>query len=65
MAAHSEPCHAVGVNFLPLVVESLGGWDNEAAATIQWIGCLLSHYHSIPPDESTQHLFQRLAIALS
>ena len=53
-------------NFPPLnfdlVVESLGGWDDEAVATIRLIGRLLGQRHGIPPDESTRHLLQRLAI---
>lgn len=38
LAAHSGACRSVGVHFIPLVVESLGGWDGEAAATIRSIG---------------------------
>ena len=40
-ASHAEACHSVGVNFIPLVVESLGGWSKEAADTISSIGRLL------------------------
>ena len=37
-AAHSEACHAVGVTFIPMVVETLGGWGEEAALTVKNIG---------------------------
>ena len=30
MAAHAAPCQAVGVSFIPLVVEILGGWSERA-----------------------------------
>ena len=36
-AAHTEACHAVGVSFVSLVVESIGGWSEEAATCrINW-----------------------------
>ena len=64
MNAHAEPCRAVGVLFVPLVVESLGGWSDEATRTITNIGRLLGQRLGIPPPESTCHLFQHLAISL-
>ena len=48
-AAHSEAYYSAGVTFIPMVVESLGGWGEEAVHTIKNIG---------------RHLFQRLAIIL-
>ena len=49
LAAHSTDCRSVGVDFIPLVVESLGGWDDEAIATISSIGRLLGQRLGIPP----------------
>ena len=40
MAAHAGACRAAGVSFIPLVVESLGGWSYEAIQTIKSIGRL-------------------------
>ena len=57
-------CREVGVIFIPLVVEALGGWSEEAITTIKTIGRLQGQCLSIPPPESTHHLFQRLAISL-
>ena len=34
VAAHSEACQSAGVLFVPMVVETLGGWDEEAVRTI-------------------------------
>ena len=62
--AHSAACRVVGVSFLPLVVESLGGWSDEAADTITSIGRLLGQCLGIPPAETIRHLFQRCSIAL-
>ena len=37
MAAHAEACRSVGVTFVPLVVESLGGWSETAVHSIKSI----------------------------
>ena len=63
-ASHAEACRSVGVSFIPLVVESLGGWSEEAVDTISSIGRLLGKRLGIPPSESVRHLFQRCAISL-
>ena len=64
ITAHAEACRTVGVSFVPLVVESLGGWSDEASDTIANIGRLLGQSLGIPPSESTRHLFQECAISL-
>ncbi len=37
MAAHSDACRAAGILFVPLVMETLGGWSDEAIRTIRWV----------------------------
>ncbi len=64
MAAHAGACRAIGVIFIPLVVESLGGWSQEDTQTIVCISRLQGQRLGIPPANSTRHLFQRLAISL-
>ena len=64
MAAHAEECRAVGISFVPMVVETLGGWSEDAVHTIRTIGRLQGQRLGIPPAESNRHLFQRLAISL-
>ena len=64
MAAHFEACRAVGVDFVPVTVESLGGWSEEAIANIKKIGRLLGQRTGSPPGDSIRHLFQRLSISL-
>ena len=64
MAAHNEAFRSVGVVFIPLVVESLGGWSEETVHNIFKIGHLLGLRTGAPPSVSTHHLFQRLAISL-
>ena len=64
VAAHSEACQSAGVSFVPMVVETLGGWDEEAVRTITAIGRSQGQRLGIPPSDSTRHLFQRLAVCL-
>ena len=49
MATHAASCRAVGVSFIPLAVESLGGWSDVAAKTISRIGHVLGQRLGIPP----------------
>ena len=48
----------------PLVVETLGGWCQEAINIVKDIGRIQGHRLGISPSESTRHLFQRLSISL-
>ena len=49
---------------IPLVVETLKGWSQEAVETIKLIGRLQWQRLGLPTSETTAHLFQRLAIQL-
>ena len=64
MAAHRSDCQATGISFVPLFVEILGGWSEEAVHTIGRIGRFLRQHSGIPPSESTHHLFQPLFVCL-
>ena len=61
---HNNDCHQAGISFIPLVVESLGGWSKEAANLIRDLGKLQAHRCGLPPSHSISHLFQRLSITL-
>ena len=63
-AAHHANCGAAGVVFLPITVEALGGWIEGAVFHISKIGRLMGQRLGLPPNETTKHLFQRLAICL-
>ena len=63
-AAHAEACHSVGVSFIPLVIESLGGWSDQAADTIRCFGRLLGQRLGTDIADTATHLFQRLSIRL-
>ena len=64
MVTHAEAVRSVGIDFVPIVAETLGGWSEEAIHTIKSIGRLQGLRLGIPPPDSTRHLFQRLAISL-
>ena len=55
MAAHYAACRSVGVVFIPLVVESLGGWSEEAVHNISRIGRLLGLRTGAPPSVFSVH----------
>ena len=64
MAAHNAECRGAGVSFVPLAVESLGGWSHEAALQISRIGRLVGQRLGTTPAEAVSHLLQRLSICL-
>ena len=41
LAAHVDACRALGISFIPLVGNTLGGWSDAAAVTISNIGRFL------------------------
>ena len=65
LTSNLPACRAAGVDFFPIVVETLGGWCPDAVATIRSIGRALGQrLNSTDPYDMTKHLFGRLAIAL-
>ena len=60
-AVHFEDCRRVGVSFLPLAVETLGGWSQDA---LRAIGRHLASRFGLPPGEVSHHLLQRLSVTL-
>ena len=65
MRSAFEACNAQRVSFIPLPVETLGGWHPEAEKQIARIGRELAR-STIGADQKTSlnHLFQRLSLAL-
>ena len=64
MRDHDIPCHEAGVDFIPLAVETLGGWCEEAMVTIKGVARAQGLRLGTPPHEASPRLFQKLAIAL-
>jgi hypothetical protein len=43
MDKHFEECQQVNVEFIPLIVETLGGWDADAVSTLKRIARHMGH----------------------
>lgn len=63
-SVHLADCQRVGVSFLPMAVESLGGWSRDALSTIRLIGHHLGTRIGLPPQDVSHHLLQRLSVTL-
>ena len=63
-SAYNSMCRSVGVTFCPLLVETLGGWAQEAMSTLVSIGSLQEKRFGLATGKCTRHLLQRLAITL-
>ena len=64
LAAGLPACRAAGVEFIALIVETLGGWSSEAILNIKKIDQSLGQRTSPTfPAETVRHLFGRLAMA--
>ena len=65
LTVHLSACRSAGVDFIPLVVESLGRWCPDAISTIRSIGHAIGQRdNSTESVLTTKHLFGRLVIAL-
>ena len=61
---HFQSCRHQGITFVPLVVETLGGWDSEASFHLQKISEMTSQRSDKRAALVTRHFFQRLSILL-
>ena len=64
MRVHAEPCQSIGILFVPLIVQTIGGWSDQAVTTISHMGRFLGQRLGSSQSEAIQHLFQQLAVAL-
>ena len=60
-----DACHKEGISFLPLPIETLGGFHPTTTSTISKIARALATHSSKPASEVSSHLFQRLGILLT
>ena len=59
-----QPCHEQGIVFLPLAVESLGGWHKSAIAEVKKLGSALARHTGDDESTTVNHLFQQLSLAV-
>ena len=65
LAAHLSACRSTGVDFLPIVAETLGGLGQDTIQVVRSIGESIAQRISYQDASSpTSQLFRRLAIAL-
>ena len=64
LSTHEAACTAVGVSFVPIVMESLGGMSTLAVNTLAGIGRLLGQRLGIPTADSIRHLCQRCFLSV-
>ena len=65
MRSAFDACSAQRISFIPLPVETLGGWHAEAEKHIARLGRELARSTSGADQKtSTNHLFQRLSLTL-
>ena len=57
-------CEREGIKFVPLPIETLGGWHPLAADHIRRIARASARCTGKEEDEAVRHLFQRLAVLL-
>ena len=65
VAKHGEACRQAGLAFIPLVVESLGGWHNQTVTQVKKIGSALARHTGGEEGEVISHMIQRLAVLLA
>ena len=59
-----EDCRRQGIKFIPLAVESLGGWHELAVAEIRKLAAALARQTGQEEKEARSHVFLRLSILL-
>ena len=59
-----EDCRRQGIKFIPLAVESLGGWHELAVAEIRKLAAALARETGQEDKECQSHLYQRLSVLL-
>ena len=64
MRANFDACNTVGVEFVPLPVETLGGWHPDAATQIGRIARSMARQSGAPEDVAIKHFFQKLGVLL-
>ena len=59
-----QPCNLQGITFIPVAVESLGGWHKAAIAEVKKLGCAKARQMGEEESVEVQRLFQKLSVAL-
>ena len=64
MQGTAAACRREGMVFIPLPVETLGGWHDQAVQQVKKLRAALSRHTGQEESEAIRHLFQRLSVLL-
>ena len=65
MTKHGENCRRAGMVFLPLPMETLGGWHDQTVSLVKRLGSALARQTGQDESEAIRHFAQRLAVLLA
>ena len=58
----AESCRQAGIAFIPLALESLGGWHSVAAEEVRRIGTALARHTGEDEIKCCRELFQKMSL---
>ena len=64
MRIHSDACRREGIHFYPLVVETFGGWDEEAVDFLKKLARHSARRRGKSDAIQIKHFFQQLSVPL-
>ena len=64
MGKYSDWCEAEGIEFIPLIVDTFGGWHKESLEVVSKLGRQVSRQTGKEEEEIVRQLRQRVAILL-
>ena len=64
VAKHGEMCQQAGVVFIPLPLETLGGWHESTVKEVKKIASALSRQSGANEGETINHMIQRMSVLL-
>ena len=65
MSKYNDRCAAEGITFIPLAVDSFGGWHGAALDVFSKLGRQLARQLGKEEEEVTRQLRQRLSVILT
>ena len=60
----AQACQDEGITFLPIAMETLGGFHKVALEQVKRIGAAVARHQGIEERLATKQLFQRLSVTL-
>ena len=60
----AQACQQQGVAFLPVAIETLGGFHKAAVEQVKRIGTALARHQGSDEQVATRQLFQRMSLTL-